>query len=64
MYATIGDRLVVHGTTVGHPDRPGLIIEVRGPDGCPPYVVRFDDGHVGLVFPGPDAIVVPAQRGP
>jgi Domain of unknown function (DUF1918) len=63
VYATIGDRLLVHGTNVGDRDRPGLIIEVRGPDGCPPYVVRFDDGHTGLVFPGPDAIVVPVQRG-
>ena len=22
-----------------------------------PYLVRFDDGHTGLVFPGPDAII-------
>lgn len=28
-------------------------------DGGPPYIVRFDDGHTGLVFPGPDAVVVP-----
>ncbi|MFB9252259.1 DUF1918 domain-containing protein [Sphaerisporangium melleum] len=63
VHATAGDRLLVHGKTVGERDRPGLIIEVRGPDGCPPYVVRFDDGHTGLVFPGPDAIVVPVQRG-
>ncbi len=63
MHATIGDRLLVHGCTVGDRDRPGLIIDVRGADGRPPYVVRFDDGHTGLVFPGPDAIVVPVQRG-
>ncbi|WP_250563146.1 DUF1918 domain-containing protein [Sphaerisporangium fuscum] len=63
VYATVGDRLLVHGNTVGERDRPGLIIEVRGPEGHPPYVVRFDDGHTGLVFPGPDAIVLPVQRG-
>ena len=27
--------------------------------GGPPYIVRFDDGHTGLVFPGPDAVIVP-----
>ncbi|GLX00834.1 MULTISPECIES: DUF1918 domain-containing protein [Microtetraspora] len=63
MHATVGDRLLVHGTVVGEHDKRGEIIEVRGPGGEPPYVVRFDDGHTGLVFPGPDAVVVPAQRG-
>ena len=37
----------------------GEIIEVKGPGGTPPYLVRFDDGHQGLVFPGPDAVVEP-----
>lgn len=55
MHATIGDRLHVHGNAVGRADRIGEILEVRGPDGTPPYVVRFDDGHTGLIFPGPDA---------
>ncbi|MDF5755424.1 DUF1918 domain-containing protein [Spongiactinospora sp. TRM90649] len=64
MNAAIGDRLLVHGNVVGERDRRGEIIEVRGPGGGPPYVVRFDDGHTGLVFPGPDAVVVPAQRRP
>jgi hypothetical protein len=35
----------------------GEIVEVRGTTGGPPYVVRFDDGHTGLVFPGPDAVI-------
>ncbi|GAA1669198.1 DUF1918 domain-containing protein [Nonomuraea sp. NPDC048882] len=58
MNATVGDRLLVHGNTVGERDRVGVITEVQGPDGGPPYVVRFDDGHTGLVFPGPDAVVM------
>jgi len=33
------------------------IVEVKGPQGHPPYLVRFTDGHLGLVFPGPDAVV-------
>jgi hypothetical protein len=64
MNAAVGDRLLVHGNVVGERDRRGEIIEVRGPGGGPPYVVRFDDGHTGLVFPGPDAVIVPAQRRP
>ncbi|WP_030167003.1 DUF1918 domain-containing protein [Spirillospora albida] len=57
MNADIGDRLHVHGTVVGQADRLGEIIEVRGPDGDPPYLVRFDDGHEALIYPGPDAVV-------
>jgi hypothetical protein len=58
MKATLGDRLVVHGNTVGERDRSGIIIEIQGPGGGPPYLVRFDDGHTTLVFPGPDAVVM------
>lgn len=57
MRAEVGDRLHVHGRTVGLPDRVGEIVEVRGSGGAPPYLVRFDDGHESLVFPGPDATV-------
>jgi hypothetical protein len=54
MRATVGERIVIHGKNVGAPDRHGEVVEVRGPDGDPPYFVRFDDGHESLVFPGPD----------
>lgn len=54
MQATVGDRLVIHGRQVGHADRRGEVLEVRGPDGAPPYLVRFDDGHETLLFPGGD----------
>lgn len=57
MQARVGDRLHVHGRTVGNPDRIGEIVEVRGGDGGPPYLVRFDDGSETLVFPGPDATI-------
>jgi uncharacterized protein DUF1918 len=63
MQATAGDRLLVHGKNVGLADRHGEIIEVRGPDGAPPYLVRFSDGHESLVFPGPDCVVEPANAG-
>jgi hypothetical protein len=57
MQAVVGDRLHVRGSIVGQPERTGEIVEVRGAGGEPPYLVRFDDGHTGLVFPGPDAII-------
>ena len=58
MHATVGDRLVIKGHSVGDPDRDAEILEVRGPDGTPPFVVRWDDsGHETLFFPGPDAVV-------
>jgi hypothetical protein len=60
MKARIGDRLVVESNTVGSSRREGEILEVRGTDGGPPYLVRWSDGHEGLSFPGPDAHVVPA----
>ena len=71
MHAVVGDRICVHGHVVGQADKMGEIIEVRDAGGLPPYLVRFDDGHTGLVFPGPDAIIehpaakpkgVPRQR--
>jgi hypothetical protein len=57
MRAAVGDRLHVHGRVVGDPDRTVEIIEVRGPDGSPPYLVRHSDGHEVLMFPGSDASV-------
>jgi len=55
MHAEVGDTVVVHGRTVGTTDRRGTVVEARGSEG--PYLVRFDDGHESLVFPGPDVSV-------
>ncbi|MBC6451603.1 protein of unknown function [Actinokineospora alba] len=57
MRAAVGDRLHVHGRNVGNADHLGEILEVRGADGAPPYLVKFNDGHESLVFPGPDCVV-------
>jgi len=57
MEAKVGDHLVVESNRTGTPRREGEILEVRGADGAPPYVVRWDDGHEGISFPGPDAHV-------
>jgi hypothetical protein len=55
MQAKVGDRIVVESHKVGQARREGEILEVRGDDGSPPYVIRWDDGHEGLTFPGADA---------
>jgi hypothetical protein len=57
MQATVGDTLIVRANHTGEPDRAAQIIEVRGDDSGPPFLVRYDDGHEALVFPGPDAHV-------
>jgi hypothetical protein len=57
MQAQVGDRLRVHGRTVGQADHLVEIVEVRGADGGPPFVVRYADGHTAVVVPGPDAVV-------
>jgi hypothetical protein len=61
MKAAVGDQLHMHSNQVDMTDRIGEIVEVRGPDGEPPYLVRFADGHERLVFPGSDSVVVPPQ---
>jgi hypothetical protein len=54
----------VAGTHVDDHERDGEILEVRGENGTPPFVVRwFDTGHEALVFPGPDASIHPAEPG-
>lgn len=63
MRAKVGDRLVIRGHRVGEPERDARILEVRGQRGEPPYLVEWsDDGHVSLVFPGSDAVIVHPGR--
>jgi hypothetical protein len=58
MHAKPGDRIIIKCHRIGEPDRDGEILEVRGPEGGPPYLVRWgDSGHTGLLFPGVDAVV-------
>jgi hypothetical protein len=63
MKANVGDWLVVKGRTNEHEQHRGMITEVHGEDGSPPYMVRWmDTGQQAMVIPGPDAFVVtPAE---
>jgi hypothetical protein len=58
MRASVGDHIVIRGHRVGEPNRDCVVMDVRGPDGMAPYVVRWgDSSHETLFFPGPDATV-------
>lgn len=58
MRAAVGDRMVVASGTIEGPVSDGEVLEVRGPDGSGPYVVRWSDtGHETLYWPGSDAHV-------
>ncbi|GAA2331294.1 DUF1918 domain-containing protein [Saccharopolyspora halophila] len=59
MRATVGDRLHVHSRHIDEAEKFGEIVEVLGADGEPPYKVRYNDGHEGLVFPGSDCVIEP-----
>jgi hypothetical protein len=61
MQAHVGDHLLMRGRTVGERPTEVEVVEVRGQDGAPPYLIRFEDGHTGLFFPGPDTLVQPHQ---
>ncbi|OHV39942.1 MULTISPECIES: DUF1918 domain-containing protein [Pseudofrankia] len=56
MHANVGDRVCVHSRTIGQPERHGVVLEARGETG-PPYLIRWDDGHEGLLFPGADSVL-------
>lgn len=59
MKAKVGDRIVTASTVVDHPPRDGRVVEIRHPDGSPPYLVEWaDTGERTLVFPGPDSHVL------
>ncbi|WP_405182263.1 DUF1918 domain-containing protein [Nocardia sp. NBC_01377] len=60
MHANPGDWLVVEGRATV---RRGLIEEVHGADGGPPFFVHWlDNGHRALIFPGPEAYVLSAEE--
>ena len=66
--ARAGDVVVIRGHAIDQRERRGVIMEVRGADGGPPFVVRWlDDSsaepHDVLFFPGSDADIEPGSPG-
>jgi hypothetical protein len=58
MQAEVGDRVVIPGRHVGEAERIGEVLDCRGENGGPPYLVRWSDGHEALLYPGAEARVV------
>lgn len=63
MKAKSGDRIILAGERVDQPTRDGEVLEVRGEDGAPPYLVKWTDGHTGLLYPGPGSVLRVAEAG-
>lgn len=59
MRAQPGDLLVVHSHTDQGVVRRAEIVTTHA-NGEPPFTVRWtDDNHESVVFPGPDAQIIP-----
>jgi hypothetical protein len=54
MRAAVGDRIHFEGKVVGMHEHTAVVIEARGEDGAPPYLVRHENGHEAVVYPGAD----------
>ena len=57
MRAHAGDRIILAPVTVDGTFRDGEVIEARGPDDSAPFLVRWSDGHSGLIYPGPGSVL-------
>jgi len=57
MKAHQGDRIILAASHTDEPTRDGEVLEVRGANGDPPYLVRWADGHTGLMYPGPGSVL-------
>lgn len=60
MKATVGDRVRIHGRTVGTADRLGVVTGIRGSGEAPLLEVRYDDGHEAILSPGSDCEIIHA----
>ncbi len=55
-----GNRLVITAHHQGDRPRDAEVLEARGEDGAPPFLVRWaDTGRTTLHYPGPDATIAP-----
>jgi hypothetical protein len=57
MKAHQGDRIILAARHTDEPTRDGEVLEVRGANGEPPYLVRWADGHTGLMYPGAGSVL-------
>jgi CBS domain-containing protein len=67
-HAEPGDHIVIRSHAIDTKERRGVVVEARGADGGPPFVVQWLDDphgepHDVLFFPGPDADIEAAAAG-
>ncbi|MBT9256866.1 DUF1876 family protein [Phycicoccus sp. MAQZ13P-2] len=56
MRAHPGHHIVLTGERVDQPARAGEVLGC-GPDGEPPWTVRWDDGHTSTLYPGAGSVL-------
>ncbi|MFF5972806.1 DUF1918 domain-containing protein [Streptomyces sp. NPDC012769] len=56
MQANVGDQIIMTNRVGQH--ETVEVVDVRGADGAPPYLVRWPNGREALVHPGPDSEVI------
>jgi Ala-tRNA(Pro) deacylase len=57
-----GDVVTVSSRRVGEPARLGEILEVLGDVERPHYLVRWDDGHDSILYPGESTTITPRRE--
>ena len=65
LHAAVGDRYIELPHGAGQRVREGVVVDVHGADGAPPYVVRWSDGTgAETVGENPAALVLHYERAP
>jgi hypothetical protein len=62
--ARAGDAVAVVGHTVGDAARTGEVLSVRRSGDTVGLRVRWEDGHLSILFPGPDVVIHRHNHGP
>ena len=62
LQAEIGDQLVRSGTAIEQGEILGVVTQVHGEDGGPPFTVRwYDDWYASKVNPNPERFWIRSQ---
>ena len=60
--AAAGDVIEVSGRRVGDHARLGKILELLGSEDHPHFLVRWEDGHESVLYPGEGTTIRPVRR--
>ncbi|HEV2642792.1 MAG TPA: DUF1918 domain-containing protein [Candidatus Elarobacter sp.] len=63
MVTKVGDEIIVDGRHIDDPSKKGEVLDVLHTGGVEHYLIRWDDGHEGIFYPGADAHSVHPGRG-